>query len=67
MPYRPTGLPDCGTSGPAEVRYPKFVTRKPFHRFTAAIGLLAVVLTGAPQPTLAQAPSATPSKRRNRA
>ena len=55
MPYR--------TAGPAEVRYPKFVTRKPFHRFTAAIGLLAVVLTGAPQPTLAQAPSATPSTR----
>ena len=39
------------------------MTRKPFHRFTAAIGLLAVALTGAPQPTLAQAPSATPSTR----
>jgi tetratricopeptide (TPR) repeat protein len=42
------------------------VTRKPFHRFTAAAGLLAVVLAGAPQRTAAQAPSAPTRERINR-
>jgi tetratricopeptide (TPR) repeat protein len=40
------------------------VTRIPFHRFTAAAGLLAVVLAAATERTVAQTPAATPTRER---
>src|SRR5215207_1065671 len=50
----------------AIVQYPKSVTRNSFHRITAAAGLLAVVLAGAPSQATAQAPPASTRERINR-